>query len=108
MKNTSTKKVLHIWLLVSGLMFTVIAQSFAQQFTVKGKITNEINEALPSVNVVVKNTTRGALTDAQGEFDIENVSGNDVLVITFIGYTTEEVTVGNRDIITVAKTPDIE
>ncbi len=108
MKKISTRKGLHFWLFVSAFVFAGIAQVHGQQFTVKGKITTETNEALPGVNVVVKNTTRGAVTDAQGEFALENVSANDVLVITFIGYTTEEVKVGNRDVITVAMTPDIE
>ncbi|HKZ37907.1 MAG TPA: SusC/RagA family TonB-linked outer membrane protein, partial [Chryseolinea sp.] len=108
MKNTSTKKGLHILLFVSVFLLLGIAQVYAQQFTIKGKVTNETNEALPGVNVVVKNTTRGAVTDAEGEFAIENVSANDVLLITFIGYTTEEINVGNRDIINVAMTPDIE
>lgn len=63
---------------------------------VSGKVTDETGQILPGVNVVEKGTTNGTTTDIQGRFSL-NVQGEaSVLVFSFIGYATQEVTVGNR------------
>src|SRR5919199_4654252 len=55
----------------------------------------ESGEPLPGANVVLKNQTKGASTDANGQFAIDAKSG-DVLVVSAIGYQTTELTVGNK------------
>lgn len=72
------------------LLFTVniiIAQS------ISGKIVDNNNQPLPSVDVVVKGTTKGASTDFDGKFEITNIAGKQTLVISSIGYKTKEVAV---------------
>ena len=61
---------------------------------ISGTIKNEKGEALPSVNVVIKGTTKGVQTDLDGNFQIEAKAG-DVLVFSFVGYTSQEIVVGN-------------
>ena len=74
------------------------------------KITGQIlsaddKSAMPGVSVVVKGTTRGATTDAEGRYAIEaNVT--DKLVISFVGTVTQEIEVGNRSVVNVTMTTD--
>lgn len=69
--------------------------------TVLGKITDDTGDALPGVNVVVKGTTRGTTTDMDGNYQI-TVSGDDVLVFSYVGFETQSAEVGKRSNIDVA------
>jgi len=64
--------------------------------SIKGKVTDEKNEALPGVSVLVKGSNRGAVTDMDGNFSLSVPEQNVVLVFSFIGYTTKEITLGNQ------------
>lgn len=83
--------------LVSMLIFTLIVGSvFAQTTKITGKITDEKGEPLLGVTVVIKETSKGAISDLNGYFAIE-ANNNDILIFSMIGYTTEEVRLnGNR------------
>lgn len=61
---------------------------------VTGRVTNAAGEALPGVSITIKGTTNGTTTDENGKFSINAPSENSVLVISFVGYATKEVTVG--------------
>lgn len=63
---------------------------------ITGKVTDGKGQALPGVNIVVKDTQKGTSTNASGEFMISVDSDRDVLVFSFIGYKTLSVAVGNR------------
>lgn len=89
------------------LLFLCSQFTWAQQ-TIKGKITGETKEPLPGVSVVVKGTTTGSSSDASGNYSIQVPDGNAVLVFSFIGYTTEEIAVGNRTTIDLEMLPDIK
>jgi len=69
--------------------------------SVTGKITDDIGEALPGVNVIVKGTTRGTTTDFNGNYKL-TVSGQDVLVYSFVGFEAQEMEVGGRSTIDVS------
>ncbi len=62
---------------------------------VSGTITDETGESLPGVSVVLKGTTRGTTTNAEGKFKID-IPENSVLILSFVGYESKEVNVGNR------------
>lgn len=64
--------------------------------TITGKVTDEKGEGLPGVSVVIKGSTRGTTTDAQGTYRIAVPDGNTILTFSFVGYTAQDVTVGNR------------
>ncbi len=73
----------------------------AQGRTVSGKVTQADDKSpLPGVNVVVKGTATGAISDANGSYAIA-VPDQAVLVFSFIGYAPQEVTVGAREVINV-------
>lgn len=76
--------------------------------TISGKVTSDQNEALPGVSVVLKGTTIGTVTDANGEYSIEVPSSSGTLVFSFIGYTSEEVEIDNKSVINVFLMPSLE
>jgi len=65
--------------------------TFAQNNTVQGKIVDINNNSLPGVNVFVKNSLQGSETDLDGRFVIKNIKGNQILVISYVGYKTKEI-----------------
>jgi TonB-dependent starch-binding outer membrane protein SusC len=77
-----------------------------QGFTVTGRVT-EGNEPLPGVNVLIKGTSSGTVTDVNGRYSIEAPSANSVLVYSFVGYSSEEVSINNRSVIDVSLVQDI-
>jgi len=71
-----------------------------QAIVVTGTVTDK-SEPLPGVSIVVKGTTTGTVTDAQGRYTITVANSEAVLQFSFIGYTTSEVMVGNQTTIDV-------
>jgi len=79
----------------------------AQQSFVSGKVIDEWNgEPLPGVNVLIKGSTQGSITDIEGNYRVE-ASSDDVLVFSYIGYLTEEVPVGQQNTINISLIEDI-
>ena len=70
--------------------------AFAQGQTVTGVVTDDFGDPMIGVNVSVKGTTNGAITDFDGNYSLQNVKSTDVLVFSYIGYTSKEVTVGDQ------------
>ncbi|HTJ53073.1 MAG TPA: TonB-dependent receptor, partial [Cyclobacteriaceae bacterium] len=71
-----------------------------------GKVTSaEDGTALPGVNVIIKGTTNGTATDAEGRYSI-SVPGNVTLQFTFIGLVTQEVEIGARNVIDIVMAQD--
>lgn len=83
-------------------------QTFAQSRTVSGTVTDATeNTPVPGVNVTVKGTTTGTVTDPNGAYSL-SVPDNATLSFSFIGYATQEIPVGNRSTIDVALTADVQ
>lgn len=81
---------------------------FAQQ-TITGKVTEEsTGEGLPGVDIIVKGTTRGTSTDFDGNYSLDNINTDDVLIFSFMGYSTTEVVVTTNQTINVALNEDTE
>ncbi|MGK7395081.1 MAG: SusC/RagA family TonB-linked outer membrane protein [Candidatus Cyclobacteriaceae bacterium M3_2C_046] len=100
-------------LLFKRLTFMAIAMAMAlgayAQRTVTGMVTDlETGSALPGVNVLVKGTGEGTVTDVDGDYSIRIPGDAAVLVFSYVGYTSEEITVMDRDVINIALTLDIE
>ncbi|SDG13315.1 TonB-linked outer membrane protein, SusC/RagA family [Dyadobacter soli] len=75
--------------------------------TIKGTVSDEKGATLPGVSVVLKGTQRGTSTGAAGDFSLEIPDGGQpVLVFSFVGYKSQEVTVGNQSTVTVNLAPD--
>jgi TonB-linked SusC/RagA family outer membrane protein len=85
------------------ILFAVVAH--AQN--ISGNITDESGVPLPGANVIIEGTSTGVSTDFDGNFQIQAQAGQ-VLQISFIGYTTENVTVGDQDVINISLQPSNE
>ena len=89
-------KSYHVRYLLSVLgLLLMTASLYGQTLQITGTVSNENNETLPGVNVVVKGTTKGTATDIDGFYSIEGKTG-DTLVFTFIGFVDKEVAVSGN------------
>lgn len=99
------KKKIRDLFLLSLLCLGITQSLFAQNATVKGKVTDDKGEMIPGVSVTVQGTQQGTLTDAEGAYAIQ-VSGNATLIFSFLGYLKEEVAVANRSTVDVSLKTD--
>lgn len=67
-----------------------------QERTITGRVTEKNGDSLPGVTVVVKGTSKGTTTNLNGEFTLEDVEQNSILVFSFVGMQSQEVVVENR------------
>lgn len=74
--------------------------------TVSGTVTDESDQPLPGVTVIVKGTTTGTVTNADGDYSVANVSQDATLVFSFVGMRTQEIVVGNQTNIDVSMAID--
>ena len=99
------KNQLRLWIIVLG---TVMSSFAFGQTEVSGTVTTQQNEPLPGVNVLVKGTTQGTTTDANGQFRLNIADKNTaVLTFSFIGYANTEIAIGNRTVIDVQLQEDV-
>lgn len=75
--------------------------------TIKGIVRDQNGEPIIGANVLVKGTTTGVISDMMGEYQISALRG-DVLVVSFIGYKTQEVTIGRDNTINIMLQEDTE
>ncbi len=82
---------------------------YAQTVRINGTVTDATNgDPLPGVSIVVKGTTTGVITDVDGKYSIECPSNASVLVVSYVGYLSQEITVGSQTIIDVKLEADIQ
>ncbi|MCK5344868.1 MAG: carboxypeptidase-like regulatory domain-containing protein, partial [Candidatus Heimdallarchaeota archaeon] len=75
--------------------FFILSPLLAQPRTISGKVTTETEGTLPGVNVLIKGTTIGTITNPEGKYSINVESGNAVLVFSYMGYLSQEIAVGS-------------
>ncbi|GAB3645748.1 SusC/RagA family TonB-linked outer membrane protein [Echinicola sediminis] len=81
----------------------------AQTKTIKGTVTDASNsEPIPGVNVFIKGTTTGTSTDLDGQYTLSNIPQEATLVYSFIGYSSQEVSVAGKSVIDIALAQDGE
>lgn len=95
MENKNGVKKAISFLILCFLFVTVSSGAFAQK-TVTGKVVDEGGLPLPGVSVIVKGTTTGTVTGADGEFELSGVSDDATLVFSFVGMEAQERPVGNQ------------
>lgn len=83
-----------LFFILLGIFFVQLG--FAQQKTITGTVTDENGIPLPGATARIENTTRGVTTDFDGNFTIE-VEANEVLIISYIGYSDQKITIGPAD-----------
>src|SRR5688572_18337617 len=90
------------------LLGTMMASIVYGQSQVSGTVTDQQNQPLPGVNVLVKGSTQGATTDANGKYQMAVPNSNAILTFSFIGFTSEERVVGNQTVVDVKMQEDIQ
>lgn len=96
--QTEKRPVLFV-LLIFCFMSTLSA--IAQNKTISGKVEDTKGEALPGVSVSIKGTSKGTITDLEGNYTIQDIPTPATLVFSFIGMETKEVNVGNQSVINI-------
>jgi len=99
--------LLRKWILSVSILCFAVSFAAAQPRTVTGKVTSLTEGDLPGVYVVVKGTSTGVITDAEGKFSIQVPGPEAVLTFSFIGYTSQEVTVGSQSAINLVLEPSV-
>jgi len=104
-KNFTLSRLSMLWIL---LFFS--APLLAQTNVIRGKVADESGSGLPGVNIIIKGTSSGTTSDAEGGYSL-NVPANaseGTLVFSFIGFTTQEQPINGRTTIDVAMQPDVQ
>lgn len=95
---------------VSGPSGLVVSKRSDQRgrfdVTVSGKVLDENGNGFPGVNILVKGTSTGAVSNATGDYTINAPDGNAVLVFSFVGYISQEVTIQNQSVVNVTMRVD--
>lgn len=99
------KRFFTFWM-ISWLVCASIV-TYAQQRTVTGKVTDAEGNSMPGVSVVIDQTTQGTVTGPDGVYTLEVPVGSETLVFSFIGYTTQQIAVGNQTTINVTLEEDV-
>ena len=92
-------------------VFSVLFAGFAmaQERTISGTVTSaEDGSSLPGVNVVVKGTTNGTVTDIDGSYRLTVPQEGGILVFSFIGLQSTEIEIGTRDVLDVQMSADVQ
>lgn len=101
MKKILLVKIFSVLMLVSGV-------AWAQDRTISGRVTSaDDGSALPGVNVLLKGTQTGSITDVDGVYKLSIPASGGTLVFSFVGYTTQEIAVGSRSVIDAQMASDI-
>ncbi|VXD12722.1 SusC/RagA family TonB-linked outer membrane protein [Marinoscillum sp. 108] len=81
---------------------------YAQERTISGQVVDDNGESLPGVNVVLKGSTQGTITDLDGNYKVP-LNGDDdaILVFSFIGMQTKEMAIGGRSVLDVTLSQDV-
>ncbi|MFD3001151.1 SusC/RagA family TonB-linked outer membrane protein [Pontibacter toksunensis] len=98
-----------VLLLSFALVFALLQQVYAQSTTVSGRVTDEATgEGLPGVSVIVKGTTVGATTGADGAYSVNVPANKNTLIFRYIGYSAQEIAIDGRNTISVSLSVDSE
>ena len=98
---------------MKGLLSTLIIvltihMVSAQNLTINGTVLDsEYKEPIPGVNIILKNTSNGTITDFDGNFSIKDVPTGSILVFSYVGFIAQEIVVTNADDLQIVLLPDI-
>tara|TARA_R110000868_G_scaffold28633_2_gene107221 strand:- start:82210 stop:85242 length:3033 start_codon:yes stop_codon:yes gene_type:complete len=100
-------KISNVILTISFLLFQSILFSQSNS-TISGTVTDTGNQPLPGASIVLKGTTTGTQTDFDGNFILDKIPSNGILVVSYVGYTTKEVPISNQQQITISLQEDAQ
>ncbi|NJB82551.1 SusC/RagA family TonB-linked outer membrane protein [Wenyingzhuangia aestuarii] len=91
------------------LLLFISVFGFAQSKNISGVVTSvKTGEPLPGVSVLIKGTANGSYSNFDGEYILTKVSSGQIITFSYLGYNSEEITIGNENIINVELKEDIE
>ncbi|MBW8244496.1 TonB-dependent receptor [Muricauda oceani] len=93
--------------ILTWIVLLCTVYGYSQTKTVTGTVSDNMGP-MPGVNVLVKGTTNGVVTDFDGEFTIDDVSNDDTLVFSYIGFVSQEVPVGAQTEINITLSEDTQ
>jgi TonB-linked SusC/RagA family outer membrane protein len=103
-RRNTVKQFRYALLLTIGIFATQLAMA---QIQVSGKVlSGEDQSPIPGVNILVKGTSNGTITDVNGDYSISVNTGNDILVFSFVGFVTQEVNVSGRSSVNITLATD--
>ncbi|MDD4515821.1 TonB-dependent receptor [Massilibacteroides sp.] len=103
-----TYKIINNHIVLTNTTHKNIPSVAQQGKTVRGKIVDFQDEPLIGVNVVVKGTTNGTMTDVDGNFQIDNIPDNAILVFSYIGYLAQEVALNGQSFVNITLREDTQ
>jgi TonB-linked SusC/RagA family outer membrane protein len=109
-KNYILKTRLAVRCLSVFLMIAFCAnftEAFAQSKTISGTVSDNYGMTLPGVSVLIKGSTQGTITDLEGKYVLTSDGDIGTLVFSYIGYTTQEVVVGNLNVLDITLEEDL-
>ncbi len=107
MKHLDKLLKLFTAVLFAALLCLLPALAFSQAKNIRGKVLDAQESPLPGVNVLIKGSGKGTVTDIEGNYSLQ-ANADDVLIVSFVGYETQEIPVNNRSEITVQLSEDTE
>ena len=89
-------------------MLCLFSSVAVAQITITGTVSDITGESMPGVSISLKGTGTGTMSDLDGHYSLSVPNANSVLTFSFIGYVTQEITVGNKTLINVQMKEDIQ
>lgn len=108
MKHYLPRKRATNWMRGIFMLFLLVAYSavFGQEKTITGSVTDRTtSESLPGASVMIKGTTIGVTTDLDGKFSLKIPAGDNILVISYVGYETAEIPTGSLNVYNIQLNP---
>lgn len=98
------RNILLFFVLIGPGLFNAYSQDARQ---ISGKIVDDNNEPLPGVNILIRSTGNGTISDVDGKYSLSIPSGQVTLVFSFVGYVSQEIPVTNRSVLDVTLKADV-
>lgn len=93
--------------IMAGGNYTLELPEVPLEKTISGTVTSTTGETLPGVSIVIKGTTNGTVTDFDGNYTLSVPDASNVIVFSFIGYVSQEVSIGGQSVIDVVLIEDV-
>ena len=91
---------------LSLLLLNILHYAVAQDQSISGTVSDENGDPVPGVNVIVKGTSSGTVTDVSGEYRLNVPETAEALIFSFVGYASQEIEIGNRSTLDVQLATD--
>jgi hypothetical protein len=95
------------FMLLFAFLFS-LTFAYSQDRTITGTVLDETGATLPGATVMLKGTQKAAVTDVDGKYKISVPSTGGILVITYVGYTAQEIQIGANDVINANMAPEVQ